>query len=359
MKIPVVSLTRYLLDHEGDNPELGPEFCHLMVQLAFAAKIMAREITLAPLVEKPGFVGGRNASGDVQKALDVFTNKTMVEAFAGTGLVAEIISEEMEVPQTVPGGADGKFILCTDPLDGSANVEANGAVGMIFAVYRRREGSLRDSLQQVLPRGSEQVAAGYVMYGPSTLLVYTSSAGVNGFTLDPNVGEFLLSHVELRCPVRGNYLSANLAHLSHWHRNIQRYVEYLISNDPPEGRRHSLRYTGAFVADFHRILLSGGIFFYPGDSEHPTGKLRLLYECAPLALLIEHAGGSASNGVCRILDIEAREIHQRTPIAIGSMEEVASFEIFSKQDRAASDVCSSGIWSRSSPPCGSVNLCIP
>jgi fructose-1,6-bisphosphatase I len=147
---------------------------------------------------------------------------------------------------------------------------------MIFAVYRRRQSSLRDSRQQVLPPGSEQVAAGYVMYGPSTLLVYTSCEGVNGFTLDPSVGEFVLSHAEIRCPLRGNYLSANLAHLPHWHRNIQKYVEYLTGNDLPEGRCYSLRDTGAFVADLHRILLSGGIFLYPGDSEHPTGKLRLL-----------------------------------------------------------------------------------
>jgi fructose-1,6-bisphosphatase I len=333
MNIPAVSLSRYLLDHEGNNAELGAEFCHLMVQLAFAAKVMAREITVAPLAVEAGSAGERNASGDLQKALDILTNNTMIEAFAGTGLVAEIISEEMKIPQAVPGGADAKFILCTDPLDGSANVDANGALGMIFALYRRPVGSLGDSLQQVLPRGSEQVAAGYVMYGPSTLLVYTSCAGVNGFTLDPSVGEFLLSHPEIRCPVRGNYLSANLAHLPHWHRNIQRYVEYLTGSDLPEARRYSLRYTGAFVADLHRILLSGGIFFYPGNSEHPTGKLRLLYECAPLALLIEHAGGAASNGMCRILDIEAREIHQRTPIAIGSREEVASFEIFIKTEQ--------------------------
>jgi fructose-1,6-bisphosphatase I len=353
MNIPMVSLTRYLLDHEGDNPGLGAEFCHLMVQLEFAAKIMAREITRAPLGLESGPAGERNVSGDVQKALDVFTNNTMVAAFAGTGLVAEIISEEMEVPQAVPGGADAKFILCIDPLDGSANVDANGAVGMIFAVYRRREGWLRDSLQQVLPKGSEQVAAGYVMYGPSTLLVYTSCAGVNGFTLDPNLGEFLLSHAEVRCPKRGNYLSANLAHLPHWHRNIQKYVEYLTSNNLPDSRR-SLRYSGAFVADLHRILVSGGIFFYPADREHPTGKLRLLYECAPLALLIEHAGGAASDGVCRILDIEAREIHQRTPIAIGSAEEVASFEIFLKQGRAAYDV-----GSRTSPSGRVANPCVP
>src|SRR5205807_6457860 len=169
------------------------------------------------------------------------------------------ISEEMKIPQAVPGGADAKFILCTDPLDGSANVEANGALGMIFAVYRRPVGSLRDSLQQVLPRGSEQVAAGYVMYGPSTLLVYTSCAGVNGFTLDPNVGEFLLSHADICCPVRGTYVSANLAHLCHWHPNVQNYIESLTTDESSMGRPRSFRYTGAFVADLHRVLISGGI----------------------------------------------------------------------------------------------------
>jgi fructose-1,6-bisphosphatase I len=332
MSTKAISLTRHLLDQEAKNPELGTEFCHLMVQLAFAAKIMAREISRAALIGRLELVGVQNATGDAQKNLDIFTNETMVEAFARTGLVAEIISEEMEEAKRVPGGIDARFVLCTDPLDGSSNIDTNGAVGTIFAVYRRRENSPRSNWLQVLRRGSEQVAAGYVMYGPSTLLVYTSCAGVNGFTLDPNLGEFLLSHVDIRCPVRGDYFSANLGHLHEWHPNIRRYVEYLTSNDSSTGRSYSLRYTGAFVADLHRCLISGGIFFYPGDTKHPTGKLRLLYECAPLALLIEHAGGRASDGARRILDIEAREIHQRTPIAIGSAEDVASYERFFKQD---------------------------
>jgi len=322
-----VSLTRYLLDHEAKRPELGAEFCHLMVQLAFAAKIMACEITRAALVGKLGLVGTQNATGDSQKTLDVFTNETMSEAFARTGLVAEIISEEMEKPIRVPGGANAHFVLCTDPLDGSSNTDSNGAVGTIFAVYRRRENS-RD---EFLRRGSEQVAAGYVMYGPSTLLVYTSCAGVNGFTLDPELGEFLLSHVEIRCPTRGNYFSANLGNLHQWHPNIQRYVEGLTGRGTSKGRSHSLRYTGAFVADLHRILVSGGIFFYPADLDHRVGKLRLLYECAPLALVIEEAGGRASDGERRILDIEAQEIHQRTPIAIGSADDVSAYEKALKQ----------------------------
>jgi fructose-1,6-bisphosphatase I len=331
MDTKAISLTRHLLDEEAGHPALGTEFCHLMVQLAFAAKIMAREISRAALIDRLGLVGGKNTTGDAQKKLDIFTNETMIEAFARTGLVAEIISEEMEEPRRVPGGSDAQFILCTDPLDGSANTDSNGALGTIFAVYRRRGNSGSGDWLQVLRRGSEQVAAGYVMYGPSTLLVYTSGAGVNGFTLDPNLGEFLLSHSDIRCPARGNYFSANLGHLQQWHPNIRKYVEYLTSNGSSTARSYSLRYTGAFVADLHRCLISGGIFFYPGDAEHPTGKLRLLYECAPLALLMEHAGGRASDGAQRILDIEAREIHQRTPIAIGSAEDVALYERFFEQ----------------------------
>ena len=331
MSTQAISLTRHLLNHEAKYPALGTEFCHLMVQLAVAAKIMAREIRRTALMRSFGFNGEQNATGDVQKKLDVFTNETMIGAFARTGLVAEIISEEMEAPRRVPGGANSHFILCADPLDGSSNTEANGAVGTIFAVYRRPEKSRRDDLLQVLRCGSEQVAAGYVMYGPSTLLVYTSYAGVHGFTLDPNLGEFLLSHAEIRCPARGNYFSANLGHLHQWHPNIQRYVEHLTSNQTSTSRSYSLRYTGAFVADLHRILVSGGIFFYPADPEHPTGKLRLLYECAPLGMVIENAGGRASDGQRRILDIETQEIHQRTAIAIGSAEDVALYERFFEQ----------------------------
>jgi len=322
-----ISLTRHLLDHEAKRPELGAEFCHLMIQLAFAAKMMACEITRAALVGRLGVVGGQNATGDMQKILDVFTNEAMVGAFAQTGLVAEIISEEMEKPKRVPGGANAQFFLCMDPLDGSSNTDVNGAVGTIFAVYRRRQNS---GGEEFLQRGSEQVAAGYVMYGPSTVLVYTSRAGVNGFTLDAELGEFLLSHREIRCPARGDCFSANLGHLQKWHPNIQKFVEQLCGGGSSE-RSYSLRYTGAFVADIHRILVAGGIFFYPGDLGHPMGKLRLLYECAPLALLIEEAGGRASDGERRILDIEPRDIHQRTPIAIGSADDVAAYERYLQQ----------------------------
>jgi fructose-1,6-bisphosphatase I len=331
MNAEAVSLTRYLLEHEAKDPALGAEFCRLMAQIAFAAKIMAHDITRASLLGASGAAGERNASGDIQKTLDVLTNDTMLGVFARTGLVAEIVSEEMRAARSLLGGDDAKFILCTDPLDGSSNVDVNGAVGTIFAVYRRREDCPKDDPRQVLRRGSEQVAAGYIMYGPSSILVYTSSAGVNGFTLDPDIGEFLLSHEQIRCPARGDCFSANLAHLRRWPQSVQKYVQHLTGGESPDGGRYSLRYTGAFVADLHRILIAGGVFLYPGDNGHPAGKLRLLYECAPMALLIEHAGGRASDGARRILDIEASDIHQRTPIAIGGAEEVASFETFFRQ----------------------------
>lgn len=321
-----VSLNRYLIGREAANPSLGTPFCHLMMQLASAAKIMARAVAGAGLIGSSELAGGQNASGDAKKILDVLTNDTVVAVFAGTGLVSEITSEEMERPHQVPGGAGARFILCVDPLDGSSNTEANGAAGTIFAVYRRQEGQLESGGL----RGSDQVAAGYVMYGPSTILVYTSSGAVNGFTLDPDIGEFLLSHPEMQCPRRGSYFSANMANLSNWPAGVQRYAKDSIEGKDGKGGRRSLRYTGAFVADFHRILISGGIFLYPQDTKNPSGKLRLLYECAPLALLIEHAGGLASDGQQRILDIEASEIHQRTPIAIGSAEDVAAYESYLK-----------------------------
>jgi fructose-1,6-bisphosphatase I len=328
MSTKAVSLTRHLLDHEAREPELGVEFCHLMAQLAFAAKIMAREIARAPLVDMLGLSGEHNATGDAQKKLDIFTNDTMVDAFAHTGLVAEIISEEMEELNRVPGGANAHFVLCVNPLDGSSNTDTNGPVGTIFGVYRRRDDSPEGHFSKVLRRGSEQVAAGYVMYGPGALLVYSSGSGVTGFTLDPNLGEFILSHPDIRCPVRGRLFSANLGNFYQWNPNIRKYVEYLTTNDGSPGRPYSLRYTGALVADFHRSLISGGIFFYPSDAKHLNGKLRLLYECAPLALVIENAGGRASDGSRPILDIAIDEAHQATPLVIGSAEDVAMFEAF-------------------------------
>jgi fructose-1,6-bisphosphatase I len=333
MSTKAISLTRYLQDHEAERPELGSEFCHLMAQLAFAAKLIAREVSRAPLHESFGLTGEQNATGDHQQQLDVVSNDIVVSAFTRTGLISQIVSEEMDEPKLLQGGDNARFILCIDPLDGSSNIDANGALGSIFAIYRRPDNSPKNDLLQVIRRGSEQVAAGYVMYGPCTVLVYTSFGAVNEFTLEPVVGEFFLSRPEMRCPARGKYFSANLGNLPQWPAGIRSYVEYLTGKSSPAGRAYSLRYTGAFVADIHRILISGGIFFYPANAGESTGKLRLLYECSPMALLMEHAGGRATTGDQRILDIEARKVHQRTAIAIGSADDVAAYEKFYGQSR--------------------------
>ena len=332
MSTKAISLTKYLLEQEAKRPELGPDFCHLMGQLAYAAKAIAREVGRAPLIGSAGYIGEQNASGDEQQKLDIVSNDIVIAAFARTGLISHLVSEELEEPRHMQGAANANFVLCVDPLDGSSNTDANGALGSIFSIYRRAGHPHKDDLLQIVRRGSEQVAAGYVMYGPSTVLVYTSSAGVNEFTLDPALGEFLLSHPDMRCPARGKYFSANLGNLPKWPVGVRSYVEYITSKEAPGGKPYSLRYSGAFVADIHRILISGGIFFYPAESGSTTGKLRLLYECAPMSFLVEHAGGRATTGDQRILDIEASKVHQRTAIAIGSADDVAAYEKFYEQN---------------------------
>jgi fructose-1,6-bisphosphatase I len=282
----------------------------------------------AALVGQLGLVGEKNATGDAQKKLDVFSNTTVVEAFVETGLVAALVSEEMEEVHHVTGESNARYVICIDPLDGSSNTDINNAVGTIFGIYRRVTIGPKSGVEDVLRQGSEQVAAGYVMYGTSTLLVYSSGHGVDGFTLDHDLGEFLLSHPHIRCPVRGRTYSANLGHANEWEPNIRKLIAHLGESDPATQRPYQLRYTGALVADVHRSLLEGGFYFYPADAAHAGGKLRLLYECAPLAYVVEQAGGRASTGRERILDVRAEAIHQRLPLVMGSAGDVALYEQF-------------------------------
>ncbi len=326
MKAKGMTLTRHILEWQQRHPQAAGELSMLLAQIAFAAKVLSREMRRAALVGTLGLVGGKNPTGDAQKKLDVLGNETVVEAFAESGLVAAIVSEELDEAKHMAGGSDAEYILCVDPLDGSSNTDINGPVGTIFGIYRRVTSGPQATARDLLRNGSEQVAAGYVMYGPSTLLVYSCGDGVNGFTLDHDLGEFLLSHENIRCPARGHYYSANLGHYHEWPPNIQQFVEYVTDHDPATHRPYSLRYTGALVADVHRSLLEGGVYFYPSDAEHNQGKLRLLYECAPLAFVVEQAGGRASTGTQRILDVQAESIHQRLPLVIGSTEDVALYE---------------------------------
>lgn len=334
MSTKAMTLQRHILELQQKHPHVVGELATLLTQIAFAAKILSREMRRAALVGKLGLVGEKNPTGDAQKKLDVFGNETIVEAFAETELVAAIVSEELDEAKHMAGGRNAKYILCIDPLDGSSNTDINGPVGTIFGIYRRVTTGPHETAQDLLRKGAEQVAAGYAMYGPSTVLVYTCGDGVNGFTLDQDLGEFLLSHEHIRCPARGHYYSANLGHYHEWHPHIQQFIDYLTAHDRATHRPYSLRYTGALVADVHRSLLEGGLYFYPADAEHQMGKLRFLYECAPLAFVVEQAGGRASTGTQRILDIQAESIHQRLPLVIGSTEDVALYEKFLRDGSA-------------------------
>lgn len=307
------------------------ELSMLLTQMGFAAKILASEISRAALVGQLGLMGEKNATGDAQKKLDVFSNQVILETFSKTGLVAAIASEELDQIQVISCGDEAQYILCTDPLDGSSNTDSASAVGTIFGIYRRYTPGYCSNEADVLQPGTELVAAGYILYGTSTILVYSSGRGVDGFTLDPHLGEFLLSHPQLSCPDQGKIYSANLSYYQQWHPHIQKLVDYLGSDDTPtesDGHPSSLRYSGALVADVHRSLIEGGLYFYPGTETQPDGKLRLLYECAPLAFVVEQAGGKASTGTESVLAIQATSIHQRCPLVIGSTTAVDLYESF-------------------------------
>lgn len=309
------------------------EISILLTQMGFAAKVLAREITRAALVGNLGLVGEKNATGDAQKKLDVYSNQIVIDAFSEIGLVAAIASEELDQVKLIECGQQAQYILCTDPLDGSSNTDTGSAVGTIFGIYRRQTTGYCSTEADALQPGTELVAAGYVLYGTSTMLVYTTGSRVDGFTLDPSLGEFLLSHENIRCPETGKTYSANLSYYQEWHPHIQNFADYL--GDRKSHTAHTLRYSGALVADVHRCLLEGGLYFYPPTADQPEGKLRLLYECAPLAFLVEQAGGMATSGLARIMDLEVTSIHQRSPLVIGSQVAVNLYQTFLEKGKAA------------------------
>jgi fructose-1,6-bisphosphatase I len=322
-----MTLGRFVVHEERDRPRQERGMVVLLQSLAAAGSRIAREVRRAGLVGMVGYAGGdKNPSGDAQKKLDVAADQTILEAVGGTDLVASLVSEEIQEGRPISSGDEARFILCVDPLDGSSNSDINGPVGTIFGIsLRARQGRCTSPLEE-LGGEAKLIAAGYIMYGPATVLVYTRGAGVNGFTLDEERGEYALTHERMQCPARGSYFSANIGKSRTWDPNLRRYVEYLAERDEATGRPYSLRYVGALVADLHRGLLEGGIYFYPADASNPNGKLRLLYECAPLALVAEQAGGGASTGRARILDIRPASLHQKVPLAIGSRDDVALYE---------------------------------
>lgn len=320
----VTTLERFILDQERVHPEATGELTNLLYDIALAAKMIASQIRRAGLVNILGAAGADNVQGEQQQKLDVYANETVKNALNHTGRVCAMASEEDEgvIPVIDTAAPPGKYAVLFDPLDGSSNIDVNAAVGTIFAVYRRVTASGQGTLEDLLQPGHRQVAAGYVMYGSSVMMVYSAGHGVHGFTLDPTLGEFLLSHPSMTMPRSATYYSVNEANYARWSRGIQAAVRGLKGEQPERIRPRNSRYIGSLVADFHRNLIKGGVFLYPGDTRHPNGKLRLLYECSPMAYLAEQAGGAATNGRERILDLVPHSLHERVPLVIGCAEDV-------------------------------------
>ena len=326
---PLMTLGRHIDEGEREHPEATGDFSGLLSDLAIAVKLIWREVSKAGLMDILGTTNRQNQSGDEVKKLDEFADETIYKAMDHGGHLCVMASEESEGPLEIPAKYPiGKYVLIYDPLDGSSNIDANVSIGSIFGIYRRVTTSGPGILADCLQPGYKQVAAAYVIYGSSTIFVYCTGNGVHGFTLDPSVGEFLLSHENMRIPKHGKTYSINEGNYSRWDNGVRRYIDYLKKDDKATGRPYSSRYIGSLVADFHRNMLYGGIFMYPKDRTHPKGKMRLLYESSPLAFIVEHAGGRASDGCKRILDIAPTSLHQQSALFIGSEEDVKEAEGF-------------------------------
>lgn len=332
-KIKFNTLARHIYEEERNYPEATGELSDLLHDLSLAAKVISLEVNKAGLVDIIGFTGNKNVHGEQVKKLDIYAHEMMIKAMDHGGHLCVMASEEEEdIIHIPPEFFIGKYVLLFDPLDGSSNIDANISIGTIFSIYRRvsPEG-VSGTLEDCLQHGFKQVAAGYVIYGSSTIFVYTAGNGVHGFTLDPSFGEFILSHPNIRTPKKGKIYSINEGNYLYWHPGLKRYIKYLQEEDKVSERPYSSRYIGSMVADIHRNLLYGGIFMYPADSRSPNGKLRLMYECNPMAFIVEQAGGRASNGKQRLLEVTPTSLHQRTPIFIGSEEDVLLVEKFMRE----------------------------
>ena len=324
-----MTLERFINEQEAHHPGATGEFSAILHDLALAAKLVWREVSKAGLVNIHGAAGTTNTSGDEVKKLDVFADETIYKAMDHGGHLCVMASEENEDILQIPAHyKKGKYALLFDPLDGSSNIDANITLGSIFSIFKRVTPSGNGTLEDCLQQGINQVAAGYVIYGTSTMFVYTTGNGVHGFTLDPTVGEFLLSHENIRIPKKGKIYSVNEGNYAKWDDGMKRYIDYLKQEDKVSERPYSLRYIGTMVGDFHRTLLYGGIFCYPGDKKNPEGKLRLMYEGNPMSMLVEHAGGKGSTGFQRVLEVKPKALHQRIPMFIGSEEDVKMCEAF-------------------------------
>jgi fructose-1,6-bisphosphatase I len=318
------NIERHILEGQRAVAGATGELTGLLQQITLCAKIIASRVNMAGLADNLGLTGETNVQGEEVQKLDELANGTLIRTLSRGGRVCGLGSEEESEPIFVPDGyPSGKYVVLFDPLDGSSNIDVNVSIGTIFSIHERitpvgSKGTSADLLQA----GTKQVVAGYVIYGSSTMLVYTTGQGVHGFTLGPSVGEFFLSHQDIRMPERGKIYSVNEGNAGTWDAGVRKWTEWMKTPDQSIGHPYSARYVGSMVADFHRTLLKGGVFAYPADKKNPNGKLRLMYEASPLAMVAEQAGGAASTGNQRILDIVPTELHQRVPIYIGSKGDV-------------------------------------
>ncbi len=321
----IVTAQQHILQQQQAYfPEAGGTFSWLLSGITLATKMIQAKIRQAGLLDMLGSAGETNVQGETQQKLDVYANQALLHCLGLRDTVAVLVSEENEEPVTFDRATEtGKYVIFFDPLDGSSNIDVNVSVGTIFSIFRRPVTTGHNLAKAILQPGSKQVAAGYVAYGSSTILVYTAGQGVFGFTLDPAIGAYVLSHENLRMPRQGNAYSVNEAQAHTFPEAYQNYLAGLRAG--ALGREYNTRYVGSLVADFHRTILKGGVFLYPPTKGYPGGKLRLLYEANPLAFIAEQAGGMATSGEERILDIEPHDIHQRTPLVIGSQVEVEEF----------------------------------
>lgn len=328
----IKTLTQFIIEQQAGIPYATGEFTRLLYHIGVAAKFVNKKVNKAGLVDILGEAGNVNVQGEDQKKLDLLANWQFTQSLRNSRECCGIASEEDQEIVTWNDDEmtwDGNYLVCMDPLDGSSNIDVNVSIGTIFGIYKRiSPRGQRVTTEDFLQPGNKQVAAGYVIYGSSTMLVYTAGNGVFGFTLDPSIGEFCLSNYIIKTPLDGKIYSINEGNYCHFPQGVKNYIKYCQVNDKPTNRPYSSRYIGSLVADFHRNLLKGGIYMYPPTAAAPNGKLRLLYECNPIAFIAEQAGGMASNGFERILDIQPESIHQRVPFYVGSTNMVKKVEEF-------------------------------
>ncbi len=320
------TITQFIIEEQRHIKGATGDFTSLLNDVVTACKVISNAVNKGALIGVMGSAGSENIQGETQKKLDVITNEIFIRSNEWAGHLAGMASEEMEDVYAIPAQYPrGKYLLVFDPLDGSSNVDVNISVGTIFSILRCPEGVTEPTAKDFLQPGTKQVCAGYALYGSSTMLVLTSGHGVNGFTLDRDIGEFILTHPELKIPADTKEFAINASNQRFWEEPVQRYVEdCLAGKTGPRGKDFNMRWVASMVAEVHRILMRGGIFMYPKDTKDPTkaGKLRIMYEANPMSFIVEQAGGASSTGYERILDIRPDDLHQRVPVILGSRHEV-------------------------------------